>query len=335
MRAEYRAALARASHSPAAKQAFAAKLADPALPPVALIDLLRAATLRQADDDVAKAMAEQAGPALARLATPEADFRTRYLLLAPAAQLARAGDARAESFVLRAIASDPDAHVRAHAAEVAGDLPSAIDPLGHALDDADVRVRDAALISAGRIVDPKGKKVQERPWPANLFSSATKLLLSDPFTFVRSHSADVLVGAPPGEDVDRPLAKSLGDASPLVRARAVEVLGRRGSLRHADDIRDRLDDDEEILDVRVRAARALGRVCDKDSVDRLTELAQATARANALGPTLVIGASAAAALGRINPPDLAKRLAPLSDKSAPRIAQEIAKSALTTADRCR
>jgi hypothetical protein len=40
-------------------------------------------------------------------------------------------------------------------------------------------------------------------------------------------------------------------------------------------------------------------------------------------------------LGRLNPPDLQKRLGPLVDQSAPRIAQEIAKSALTTTDRCR
>ena len=87
--------------------------------------------------------------------------------------------------------------------------------------------------------------------------------------------------------------------------------------------------------MRARAARALGRVCDQDSADHLTELARGAARSGASGATLVIGAGAAAALGRLNPPDLAKRLAPLADKAAPRIAQEIAKSALTTTDRCR
>jgi HEAT repeat protein len=328
VRAEFRAALTRASHSPAAKQALAAKLADSSVPPLALIDLLRAATSRQG-------LASDASPAFARLATPDADFRTRYLLLVPAAQLAKEGDVRAEAFVKKAISSDPDTHVRTHAAEVAAELPSAIDPLGRALDDADPRVRDAALVSIGRIVDPKGAKVQAQPWPSSLFSGASKLLVSDPFTFVRGHSADVLLGAPPGEQADGPLAKSLSDGSPVVRARAVEILGRRGALRHADDIRERLDDEEEILDVRVRAARALGRVCDKDSTDRLTELARLTSSSGASGAALVVGASAAAALGRLNPPDLAKRLSPLTDKGAPRIAQEIAKSALTTTDRCR
>jgi hypothetical protein len=40
-------------------------------------------------------------------------------------------------------------------------------------------------------------------------------------------------------------------------------------------------------------------------------------------------------LGRLNPPDLPKRLAPLADKNAPRVAQEIAKSAFATPERCR
>jgi HEAT repeat protein len=336
VRSEFRAALTRAAHSPSAKEVVSAKLADASVPPLALIDLLRAATSQQgAGDDAARSLTKDASPAFARLATPDADFRTRYLLLVPAAQLAREGDARAEAFVVKAIASDPDIHVRAHAAEVASDLPSALAPLIRALDDTDPRVRDAALVAVGRMVDPKGAKVQARPWPGALFASAAKLLLSDPFTFVRGHSADVLLGAPPGDEIDKPLAKSLGDLSPVVRARAVEILGRRGARRYADDIRERLDDEDEILDVRVRAARALGRVCDKDSVDRLTELARLTATPGASGAALVVGASAAASLGRLNPPDLQKRLAPLADKSAPRLAQEIAKSALTTTDRCR
>jgi HEAT repeat protein len=337
VRSEFRAALTRAAHSPSAKEVVTAKLADGAVPPVALIDLLRAATSRQggAGDDAARSLIKDASPAFARLATPDADFRTRYLLLAPAAALAKEGDARAEAFVVKAIASDPDIHVRAHAAEVAAELPSTLDPLVRALDDADPRVRDAALVAVGKMVDPRGAKVQARPWPAALFGGAAKLLVSDPFTFVRGHSADVLLGAPSGDDADKPLAKALGDLSPVVRARAVEILGRRGARRYADDIRERLDDEEEILDVRVRAARALGRVCDKDSVDRLTELARLTATPGASGAALVVGASAAAALGRLNPPDLQKRLGPLDDKSAPRIAQEIAKSALTTTDRCR
>ena len=67
----------------------------------------------------------------------------------------------------------------------------------------------------------------------------------------------------------------------------------------------------------------------------MTELAREVATAGVKGEVLVIGAAAATALGRLNPPDLPKRLAPLADKNAPRVAQEIAKSALLTAEHCR
>jgi HEAT repeat protein len=328
LRAEFRAALTKASQSPAAKDAVAAKLADPSLAPIAAIDLLRAATAQQSPSAAA-------GVAFARLATPDADFRTRFLLLGPAAELAKAGDPRAEAFVLGAVTSDPDNHVRARAAEVSSELPRGLAPLERAMRDADPRVRDAAVSSLGRLVDPKGAKVQPQPWPPDLFPGMTELLASDPFTFVRAHAADALVFAPAGDATDKPLASALEDGSPVVRARVVEALGRRGANRFAGDIRDRLDDEAEILDVRMRAARALGRICDAKSADRLTELARKTATPGVSGDVLVIGASAAAALGRLNPPDLAKRLAPLADPRAPRVAQEIARSAAATPERCR
>ncbi len=328
LRAEFRAALSKASQSPAAKDAVSTKLADAGLAPVAAIDFLRAVT-------AGRGFVAGAPEVFARLATPEADFRTRYLLLAPAAELAKGGDERAEGFVLRAIASDPDPHVRARAAEVSGEIAKALGPLEQALKDADPRVRDAAESSIGRLVDPKGAKVQPAVWPPTLFPQIATLLAGDPFTFVRAHAADVLAFGPAGDPTDGPLAKALEDGSPVVRARAVEALGRRGSTRFAGDIRERLEDEAEVLDVRIRAARALGRLCDAKSADRLTELAQKTAIVGATGDMLVIGATAASALGRLNPPDLAKRLAPLADKRAPRVAQDVAKSALATPDRCR
>ncbi len=328
LRAEFRAALTKAAQSPAAKDALAAKLADASLPPVAAIDLLRAATAKSG-------ASAGASVAFARLATPDADFRTRYLLLAPAAELAKVGDPRAEAFLLQAVASDPDGHVRARAAEVSSELARALGPLERAMRDADPRVRDAAVSSLGRLVDAKGTKVQAQAWPPGLFPGMTELLASDPFTFVRAHAADALVFAPAGDQTDGPLATALEDGSPLVRARAVETLGRRGAVRFADDIRERLDDEAEILDVRLRAARALGRVCDAKSSERLTALARKAAVPGATGDVLVLGASAAAALGRLNPPDLQKRLAPLAERNAPRVAQEIAKAAFVTPERCR
>ena len=327
LRAEYRAALTKASQSPLAKEATAKKLADTSLPLVASIDLLRAATAQRRGN-------ADASSAFARLAKPDADFRTRYLLLGPAAELAGVGDTRAEAYLVRALTSDTDSHVRARAGELCAELPSALEPLSRALADDDARVRDAALGSLVRLTDPGGAKVT-RVWPPTLFPAVLKLLAAEPFTFVRAHAADALVGAPPGEGVDRPLAAAIGDPAPSVRARVIEALGRRRAQTHAGEIREVLENEAEVIDVRARAARALGRLCDQGAADRLTELARKAASPQATADSITMATSATAALGQLNPPDLAKRLQPLAEKSAPRIALDMVRSAVGSTERCR
>jgi HEAT repeat protein len=151
---------------------------------------------------------------------------------------------------------------------------------------------------------------------------------------VRVPAAQALLGAPAGAAGDEPLAQALSDESPLVRGRAVDVLGARGAKSHAHDVSARLDDEAESLDVRARAALALGQMCDMASIDHLTELAQAAVGDGSNPTSRVIAASAAEALGRLAPPDLARRLAPLTDAKAPRVAQEIGKSALSVTELC-
>jgi HEAT repeat protein len=217
----------------------------------------------------------------------------------------------------------------------AADLPNAIEPLSRALGDDDVRVRDAALTSIVRLADPGNAKVTQRVWPLALFPAVTKLLGRDPFTFVRAHAADALVAAPPGEEVDKPLATSMSDPAPAVRGRAIEALGRRKSQAHRAAIREVLDNEEEVADVRARAARALGRLCDQGAADRLTELARKAVSPQPSTDTLAIATNATAALRQLNPPDLGKRLAPLADKAAPRFALEMVRAAVGSTERCR
>jgi HEAT repeat protein len=328
LRAEYRAALTKASQSPLAKEATATHLANTSLPLVAAIDLLRAATAQRRGSPEASA-------AFVRLTKGDADFRTRYLLLGPAAELAGAGDTQAEQYLFRAMTSDADSHVRARAAELAGTLPAALEPIARALADADPRVRDAALVSMVKLAEPGDAKSEQRGFPPALFASAVKLLGSDPFTYVRGHAADALVAAPVGEDIDGPLASAIGDPLPVVRGRAIEALGRRRAQKHAPEIREVLENENEVAEVKARAARALGRLCDQSSADRLTELARKAATPHVTPDTTAIAASAAAALGQLNPPDLAKRLAPLGDKSAPRSALEMLRAAVGSTERCR
>ncbi|MET0594371.1 MAG: HEAT repeat domain-containing protein, partial [Polyangiaceae bacterium] len=327
LRAEYRAALTKASQSPLAKEATAAQLSNTALSPLATIDLLRAATSQRRGSPEASA-------ALQRLAKPDADFRTRYLLLGPAAELAQVGDAQAEQYLLRALTSDEDSHVRARAGELAADLPNAIEPLSRALADADPRVRDASLVSVLKLGDAT-MKGERRAWPPALFPAAVKLLASDPFTFVRSHAADALVVGPPGEEIDGPLASAISDRVPTIRARAIEALGRRRAQKHVGAIRDVLENDDEVTEVKARAARALGRLCDRESVDRLTDLARKAANPQATPDAVLVASNAAAALGQLNPPDLAKRLSPLGEKSAPKSALEMLRAAVGSTERCR
>jgi HEAT repeat protein len=328
LRAEYRAALTKASQSPLAKEAMATKLADKSLPLVASIDVLRAATAQRRGTP-------EASSAFVRLATPDADFRTRYLLLGPAAELAGIGDTRAEAYLMRALTSDTDSNVRARAGELCADLPSALEPLSRALTDDNARVRDAALASVVRLTDPGGAKVTQRAWPPALFPAALKLLASEPFTFVRARAADALVGAPPGEGVDGPLAAAIGDPAPSVRARTIESLGRRRAQAHTAEIREVLENEGEVVEVRARAARALGRLCDQGAADRLTELARKAANPQASADAIAMATSATAALGQLNPPDLAKRLAPLGEKSAPRLALDLVRAAVGSTERCR
>src|SRR5262249_32021744 len=158
LRSELRAPLARASQSPAGRKAAAAALSDASLAKVAAIDLLRAAAAEPVT-------LPEASARLSQLVGEGADFRTRYLLLAPAAALAQGGDRGAEAFVLRAISADESEHVRAHAAEVAAALSGAVPALGKALGDGDARVRSAALFSIARLTDPRGRKVQAEAWP--------------------------------------------------------------------------------------------------------------------------------------------------------------------------
>jgi HEAT repeat protein len=327
LRAEYRAALTKAAQSPLAKEATAAKLGDASLPLVASIDLLRAATAQGRGTP-------EASSAFARLAKSE-DFRTRYLLLGPAAELAGVGDSRAEAHLIHALTKDNDGHVRARAAELSAELPSALEPLSRALADEDARVRDAALGAVVHQTDPGGAKVTQRVWPPALFPAALKVLASEPFTFVRARAADALVAAPPGEGVDRPLAAAIGDPAPQVRARVIEALGRRRAQTYAREIREVLDNEAEVAEVKARAARALGRLCDQGAADRLTELAQKAASPQAKPDDITIATGASAALGQLNPPDLGKRLAPLGEKGASRVALDLLRAAVGSKDRCR
>jgi HEAT repeat protein len=317
LRRQLRVALADAARSPKAVRAVRAVLGETQLGPVAAIDVLRAL------GPYLPGFEPEAGRALARLAVRGAPFRTRYLLLEPAAALA-ARDATARAFLARALGSDPDAHVRAQAARVIqGQADAFRAGLLRAVDDSAMRTRQAAIETLGRL-------------RAGFAAPAlARRLSADPWPQVRSTAADALARIGPSPALDRALADALADRVASVRERAVHALGARHATRYADRIRASLTDHDEAPAVRAEAARALGTLCDARALSTLTGLARRLANPLATPQAETIGMGALEALGRLHPPDLAQRLAPLLSPRAPPGVRDAARAALAAQPVCR
>ena len=311
-----RTALAQAARSEAATQTVRGVLADPARPPAALIDLLRAL------GDSAPRYQPEAGQALARLSAATPDFRARYLLLGPTSVLSRVSP-EAEGVFRKALASDPDPHVRTAALSLVRQPQKFQTELLTALSDRDVRVREASVHALAI------------PEAAFASPALSERLAKDEWPLVRAAAADALARYPVGAALDKPLAEALSDDSPLVRARSVRALGERRAAGVASRVRDRLIDAEEWPEVRAEAARALGALCDNESTDELVAFAQKLADPMASPEAQQIATAAVMALGRLAPPNLAQQLAPLNGKKATPQARRAAALALAAQGTCR
>ena len=281
------------------------------------VDLLRAATGRLSE------VAPAADAAFEGLFAEGAPMRSRYLLLGPLAVLARANDGPSGARLVAILAHDPDAAVRARAAEVAGGVALAEGALLLALADPEPRVREAAARTAGA---------------SHLGSASSALgarLADDPWTFVRAAAAGSLASLPPSGAVDGALAAALADASPRVRAAAIAGLSGHRAVTHADAVRARLDDKREDVEVRVSAARALGAMCVRAAAPRLAELAEMAASPLTDEASLQIALSALDALGHLHPADLDARTERLRAKDVREEVQRAASRARAEPDVCR
>jgi HEAT repeats len=310
-----RAALARAARSAAAERAVRTALAAPATPQVALLDLLRAL-----GDDAPRYQPE-AGQALRRLAQSSAEFRTRYLLLGPTAALS-ARDATAESAFRKSLGGDPDPRVRASALSLVREPKRYQGELLGALKDRDVRVREAAV------------QVLGAPDATFAGPALSERLDDDEWPLVRAAAADALAKHPASPALDKALKDAVVDDSSLVRARSVRAIGERRVTSAAGRIRDRLEDADEWPEVRAEAARSLGALCDGDSADVLAAFAKKLTDPMASADAQLIGNAAVQALGRLAQPNLAKQLAPLTEKKAPPHARRAAATALAARATC-
>jgi hypothetical protein len=311
-----RMALGRTVKLAAAAPAIRQVLADPKTPKVALLDVLRSL------GPLAPLFANEAAAALARLGGSNADFRTRYLQVAPAGVLAPSV-AVARALLALSLTSDKDPRVRSAAARAVVDARQLQAELVRALQDPEMRVRaEAARSLAGA---PDG------PATAALLAR----LEEDPWPLVRATSAAALGGAQKGGAPDAKLARALEDEAWLVRREALGALGRRGARAHTRAVIERLEDKEERFDVRIAAARSLGLLCDPAAVGSLTKQLAPLADPYGSLESRGIAVAALAALRDLGPPDFKNRIASLYAKDAPPVARAAAEAALNAPNRGR
>lgn len=315
-RAAVRAAFGSAAKT-IAKERLAAFVSDAKRSPDARLDLLRAAASRLPE------LATEANAAIAELLHGAPAMRVRYLVVAPVAELARAGDATATKLLGELMARDAEWPVRARAAEAAAAVPSMGDALGRAANDAEPRVREAAV----RALAAAGA--------ANATAVARERIAKDTWSFVRVAAIEAVTPLAPSADVDAAIGAALKDSATRVRVAAATALGARRAAAWGAQLRARVDDKDEELDVRVAAVRALGATCHSASLDRLTELAHAAASPAASDTEVQLAAAAIEALGQLHPADLAARLAPFGAKTVPPYARHLAKQALDAPPACR
>lgn len=312
-----REVIGKAARSPKAQEAIIDLLGRNDLNPIAAIDLMRA---------LGKQVSDYSAPAAAnveRLLTPSADFRTKFLLLGPAHALCDQHRTITNS-LSGLMRSDPNPFVRMEAVRTVEHLGLFAADLFNALEDPDVRVRQAAAQSlAGH------KHVQT-------IAALSKRLKSDEWPIVRVAAAESLAPQPANSQADEALVAALDDDSWLVKVAAAESSATRKLTTAGEPLLDLFSNKKERYEVRIAAARALGDVCYDRALDALTDSARSLKAPGADPRDRAVASSALDALAKLHPNDLAARLEPLlNGKSTPAGTRQAAKDALAAEPHCR
>lgn len=314
----YRIALGRVPNTTAGRDAIAAWLPGSKAPAPGetdpVIELARAIATHEELAPLAPALSK----ALLAHAAEGAPFESRWLAAEPLSSLARRGDAAALAW-LRALHKSPDRYLRARAVDVSGDVDALRPEVVHALDDGDPRVRMTALVALRR-----------GPGPTGATSPVMTLLHDDAWTYVRAAAAETLGESKGGGDVDVALGNATLDDLPAVRAAALRALVARGARSQLPRIRKRAFDPGELVDVRGEAITALGKLCDKDSVDDLFDLVK---RGSGSEGAHQLALSAIMALGDIHPVDLKERLSAIDQTSL--VVKDAVRRALEAKSQCK
>lgn len=259
-------------------------------------------------------------PALSKVLAARASgtFEAQWLAAQPLADLAARGDA-ASLARIRALCKSTDRYLRARAIDVSGDLEALRPEVVSALKDPDPRVRKTALLALRRGAGPTGA-----------VAPTMTLLHDDGWTYVRVAAAETLGESKGGADVDLALGAATLDDLPAVRAAAIRALVTRGARSQLKAIRKRAFDAGELVEVRGEAILALGKLCDRDAVDELFDIAK---RGSSGDGAHQLALAAVMALGDIHPKDLAQRLSALDQSSL--VMKDAIRRALKTTSLCK
>jgi len=221
----------------------------------------------------------------------------------------------------QALGSDPDPRFRARALSVLKDPGDFAPQVARALNDPDVRVREAAVRASATL--------------SNVTPALIQRLAEDSWPLVRIAAADALAESSSPATAEPALARALDqDDSPHVRARVLLALGAHHATAALPKIRQRLVDKDEWPLVRAAAAQALAALCDASSVATLTDYANKLADPMSDANQHLIGAASLLALSDLRPSDLKARLSPLLAKGAPAQARQAADAVLRRRGAC-
>lgn len=315
-RRAFRALVARGVRHEGVRAALAFALAADGTSRRTRVEILRAL------GDELPALGSAGAEALRKAFVSETKVSTRFLLLAPAATLAKT-DESSRSFLRAALSDGKSPMLRAQAVRVLTDVAPFRAEVERALDDRNVRVREAAAAALGRgAVRGAGPRL-------------ATLLRDDRWPLVRVASARAISQLPADPALDDAIRDALSDPSPDVRRESIRSVGVRRVKSAAPDLSETLEDTGEIDTVRAAAALTLGVLCDTSSADLLTRHARRLAKGGADISDHRIGQSAIIALAMIGPGDLGKRLAPMLGKEVHGPVRALAERAMRAPSPCR
>ncbi len=315
-RRQLREVLARAAQSEHADKIIRETLARQDLPLDVDIDFLRALDQRIVE------FAPESVVVLMRATKSGIDWRHRFRLIVSAENLA-SSNPTVRDWLAQIMTTDESPYVRMQAAGAVASPGLFRTELLKALQDSEVRVREAAAQAlTSRAADFARGALFER-------------LHNDEWPIVRSAAADALGAQTLDAEADVQLANALSDSAPLVRSHVIDALGRLQAHAQASKILDRFQARDEHLTVRLSAARALGWLCHNNAVSALTDRARTLKDPMLDAEQRSLAGVSLAALSRIHPNNLKDLLAPLlADKGIAPSVRRIAQTALDSKEHC-